>query len=98
MDDKKAFKKAKDIFNKLKTDTASVVFAEELLDARLLKKLKNSKYDPDKLLYKLVNIIDDKSFLNEDKAPTRADYVEKREIDRSTLYSYDGPFNFSMLT
>ena len=24
--------------------------------------------------------------------PTRTDYVEKREIDRSTLYSFDGPF------
>ena len=98
MDDKKAFKKAKDIFNKLKTDPASVVFAEELLDARLLKKLKNSKYDLDRLLYKLVNIIDNKSFFNEDKGPTKADYVEKREIDRSTLHSYDGPFTFSILT
>ena len=24
--------------------------------------------------------------------PTRADFVEKREKDRSTLYSFDGPF------
>ena len=24
--------------------------------------------------------------------PTRDDYAEKREIDRSTLYSFDGPF------
>ena len=24
--------------------------------------------------------------------PTRLDYVKKREIDRSTLYSFDGPF------
>ena len=31
-------------------------------------------------------------FFNEDKAPTRADYVEKGEIDRSTLYSFHGPF------
>ena len=30
--------------------------------------------------------------MNEDKAPTRADYVEKREIYRSTLYSFHGPF------
>ena len=92
MDDKKALKKAKNILNKLKTDPASVIFAEELLDARLLKKLKKSKYDVDKLLYKLVNIIDNKSFFKEDKSPTRADYVEKREIDLSTLYSFDGPF------
>ena len=30
--------------------------------------------------------------MNEDKAPTRVDYVEKRETDRSTLYSFHGPF------
>ena len=59
---------------------------------RLLKKLKKSKYDVDKLLHKLVNLVDSKSIFNEDKAPARADYVEKREIDRSTLYNFDGPF------
>ena len=35
---------------------------------------------------------DNKDFLEDDKTPTRADYVEKREIDRSTLYSFDGSF------
>ena len=39
-----------------------MVLAKELLDARLLKKLKKSKYDGDKLLYKLVNVVDNKSF------------------------------------
>ena len=39
-----------------------------------------------------MNLVDSKSTFNEDKAPTRADYVKKREIDRSTLYSFDGPF------
>ena len=33
-----------------------------------------------------------KSIFNEDKTQTRADYAEKREIDRSILYSFDGPF------
>ena len=92
MEDKKQLKKAKKLFNKLKADPASVVFAEEILHLKLLNKLKKSKYEVDKLLYMLVNIIDNKSFFNEDKAPTRADYVEKREIDRSALYSFDDPF------
>ena len=35
---------------------------------------------------------DNRDFLDDDKTPTRANYVEKREIDRSTLYSFDGPF------
>ena len=42
MDDKKVFKKAKNLFIKLKTDPASVIFAEELLDDRVLKKLKKN--------------------------------------------------------
>ena len=40
-----------------------------------------------KLVYLVNNKLED-----EEKVPTRADYVEKREIDRSTLYSFDGPF------
>ena len=42
MDDKKVFKKARNLFTKLKTDPASVIFAEELLDDRVLKKLKKN--------------------------------------------------------
>ena len=30
--------------------------------------------------------------INDDEAPVRLDYVEKRKIDRSTLYSFHGPF------
>ena len=92
MDDKKIFKNAKNLFNFLKTDPSSVLFAEETLDRKLLNKLKKSKYETDKLLFKLANLSDSKLILNEDKAPTRVDYAEKREIDRSTLYSFDGPF------
>ena len=90
----KVFKKAKTLFNNLKTDPASVIFAEEFLDNKLLKKLKKLHHDVDKQLFKLVNLADSKNFLDNGKSPTRNDYVEKREIDRSTLYSFDGPFQF----
>ena len=30
--------------------------------------------------------------MNNDQVPIRLDYVDKREIDRSALYSFDGPF------
>ena len=46
----------------------------------------------DKLLFKVVNLSGNKFILDEDKAPTRADFVERYEIDCSTLYSFDGPF------
>ena len=57
-----------------------------------MTKPKKSKYEVDKQLFKLVNLANSRSFLRDDEAPTRVDYVEKREIDRSTLYSFDGPF------
>ena len=92
MDDKKLLKKPKTLFNNQKTDPASVIFAEECLDNRLLKKLKKSSYDVDKQLFKLVNLADSTTFLDDGKSPTRTDYVEKKEINRFTLYSFDGPF------
>ena len=30
--------------------------------------------------------------MNDDKAPSRIDYVEKREIDKSPLYTFDALF------
>ena len=92
MDNKKIFKRAKSLFNSLKTDPASVIFAEEFLDIRFLKKIKKSNYSADKQLYILINLADTKTLLDDDAQSARADYVEKREIDRSTLYSFNGPF------
>ena len=91
MEDKKLLQKARNLFVKLKIDPASVLFAEELLE-RLLKKLKKSKYERDSELLKLIDLADNNDFLDDNKVPTRADYVEKREIDRTTLFGFDGPF------
>ena len=88
---KSCYKKAKDIFSSLKTDLNSVLFSEEKIDTRLLKKFKKSKYAKDSLLLKLIYLVDN-TLEDEEKVPTRVNYVEKREIDRSTLYSFDGPF------
>ena len=43
MDDKKLFKKAKNIFTSLKTDPSSVLFSEEKIDSKLFKKTKEIK-------------------------------------------------------
>ena len=37
-------------------------------------------------------LADNKDILDDNETPTRTDYVKKREIDRSTLYIFDGPF------
>ena len=64
MEDKKVLKKDRTLFNSLKTDPVSVLFAEELLDNWLLNKLKKSRYESDKQLFKLVNLADNKDFLS----------------------------------
>ena len=79
-------------FNKLKIDPSSTAFAVEIVDKKLLLKLKKSKYDEDKKIFNLVNLLDKKNVIFEPERVKRTDYVEKREIDHSTLYSFDAPF------
>ena len=68
-----------------------MVFAEELLDKKLLLKLKKSNYVEDKTFFKLVNL-NNTNVIFESGNVKGIDYVEKREIDHSTLYSFDAPF------
>ena len=84
VDDKNFFKTAATIFNRLKTDPSYVAFAEELLDKKLLLKSKNSKYVEDKKFFKLENL-NNTNVIFESENIKRTDYVEKREIDHSTL-------------
>ena len=91
MENKKVLKEARTIFNNLKTAPNSVLFSEPRIDQRLLKKLKKLRYSKDSQLLKVILLADNRDFLDDDKTPARADYVEKKEIDRSTLYSFDGP-------
>ena len=92
-DDKKNFKIARPFFNKLKIDPLSAALAEEMLNKKLLLKLKKSKYVEDKKMFNLANLLDSKnSVIFEPVSVKRTDYVEKREIDHSTLYSFDAPF------
>ena len=91
-DEKKLLQKAKNIFSSLKADPNNVLFSKEKIETRLLKKFKKSKYAKDSLLLELIYLVDNK-LEDEEKVPIRVDYVEKREeIERSTLHSFDGPF------
>ena len=59
MDEKKIdFKFARDAFNMLKVDPSSVAFAEEILDKKLLLKLKKSKYTDERQFFKVVNLLE----------------------------------------
>ena len=57
----------------------------------MLKKLKKSKSAKDTLSLKLILAGSDE-LKDDEKIPTSYDFIEKRETDRSTLYSFDGPF------
>ena len=70
------------MFDALKIDPSSVLFSEEILDKKYQINLRNQNTKKQTIL----NVFDDGGALN------RTDYVEKREIDCSTLNSFDGPF------
>ena len=61
--EKKDFKKAKNLFEKLKLDPSSVAFAEEILDKKLLLKFKKSKYAAGKNFFKLVNLLENNNLI-----------------------------------
>ena len=63
-----------------------------MLDKKLLLKLKKSKYAADKNFSKIVNLLENDNGIFDTNSVKRTDYVEKREIDHSTLYSFDAPF------
>ena len=90
----KTLQETKNVFENLKTDPKSGLFSKEKINKRLFKKLKT--YVKEKLFLKLINLIENDIDLinksNDYKIPTRFDYVEKRKIERSTLYSFAGPF------
>ena len=91
MEDKKLIQRTRNIFTNLKTDPNSVLFSKEKIDERLFKKFKKSKYVKGSLFLKLIFLADNR-LENEEKISTRADFIEKQEIDRSSLYSFGGPF------
>ena len=90
--------KVKKLFNKLQVDSKSVVFIQEQLNDKLLKKLKNSKYEKDKEFVNRLNLLEDKKTdFNNNKndvysVSIKAEYVQKSDdIDRSALYSIHAP-------
>ena len=90
----------KKLFNKFHVDSKSVVFIQEQLNDKLLKKLKNSKYEKDKEFVNRFNLLEDKKIDFSDNkndvysVPIKAEYVQKSDdIDCSTLYSIHAPFD-----
>ena len=84
---------AKGAFQMLKTDPSSAAFAEEALDKKLPLKLKKPKYKDHKIFFKVVNnLLLNNDTVFEPENVNRTNFVEKREIDHSTFYSFNAPF------
>ena len=78
-----------------------MVFCEKKLNLNLFKKLKKTTYVNNKKLLKLINVPEnsiEEFNKNNNKIPTRLDYVEKREIIDLHFIVLKVPFSLCMLT
>ena len=77
----------------MQTDAKSILFTEEKVNNKLLIKLNRSEYEKNKRFVNLFNkntedFVEKKAFV-----PIKATFVEKKDdIDRSTFYSFNAPF------
>ena len=65
------------MFEKLKIEPKSVLFSEEKIEQRLLKKQKISTYDKNNLLLRLINISDQK--ISDENIPSTRSITLKKE-------------------
>ena len=78
-----------------------MVFCEKKLNLNLFKKLKKPTYVNTKKLLKLINVPEnsiEEFNKNNNKIPTRLDYVEKSEIIDLHFIVLTVPFSLCMLT
>ena len=86
----KILQETKNIFEQIKTDEKSLLFSEEKLNIKLLKKVKRLKCSHDKNLLNLINLAENniEPFYenNENIVPNRLDYVKKKENEIDLRY------------
>ena len=91
-------KQMKNLFKKLITDENSVFFSADRINKTLLNKGRKSSYEKDKVFYKLFNAVENKNTIyenNENRVPFYTPFTQqKKNIDRSTLYTVNGPLQF----
>ena len=90
-------KQLKNLFDKLINDENSVFFSADRINQTLLRKGKKSSYEKDKVFLKLFNVAENKKVIyeKEERVPFYTPFaLQKRNIDRSTLYTVNGPLQF----
>ena len=91
-------KQIKNLFKKLVNDQKSVFFSADKINQTLLNKGRKSIYQKDKVFYNLFKKIDD-NYVIYDKEKERIPFYtpftpQKKDIDRSSLFSLNGPMQF----
>ena len=90
--------KAKNLYRALITNQKSIFYATDKVTNGLVKKSRTFVYPKVKVFVKIYNEINNNSkkannIINE-KSPRNTPSTEKREdVDKSTLYSFSGPFD-----
>ena len=73
-------------------------FSSDRINKTLLNKGRKSSYEKDKVFYNLLKNVDDKNIIydeNENRVPFYTPFIpHKKNIDRSTLYTVNGPLQF----
>ena len=91
-------KQVKNLFKKLTNDENSVFFSTDRITKTLLNKGRKSSYEKDKVFYNLFKNVENKNIIyeeNENRVPFYTPFVPQRKnTDRSTLYSINGPLQF----
>ena len=89
IDDEK--KKAINLYNALVNGSKSIFYVSDKITKTLVKKARNSLYKKDIVFVNIYNGLEDKNFPPE-KVPLNSLFVEKKNIIRATLYSFNGSF------
>ena len=86
-------KRIQNLFRNLQKDSKSIFYSVRNLSNSPRNKAKKSTYDKDKVFVNLYNELEDKKFYQNNNLPLVTPFVNKRSnIDHSTLYSIDKPF------
>ena len=87
-------KRIQNIFRLLQKDSRSVFYASTNTSNNLLKKLRKSPYEKDIVFKEFYEKLQNKDILKEsDQIPLTTPFLEqKKDVDRSTLFSIQGPF------
>ena len=93
MNQKNKEKQAQNLFITLQKDPKSTFYLETSITKKILRKLSKSTYEKDLVFKNIYDELDEKESLEQKEIiPLRTPFIEqKKEIDRSTLYSVEEP-------